>query len=64
MQIHFLFDFLLKINQLLNKELEHKFISEFQENQNIVHKVCRIYTSDQESHNDLFQEITIQLWNA
>ena len=47
-----------------HKELEHKFISEFQENQNIVHKVCRIYTSDQESHNDLFQEITIQLWKA
>jgi RNA polymerase sigma-70 factor (ECF subfamily) len=54
----------LKTNPNLNKELEHKFISEFQENQNIVHKVCRIYTSDQESHNDLFQEITIQLWNA
>ena len=48
----------------LNKELEHKFITEFQENQNIVHKVCRIYTTDQESHNDLFQEITIQLWKA
>lgn len=48
----------------MNKELEHKFITEFQENQNIIHKVCRIYTSDQESHNDLFQEITIQLWQA
>ena len=48
----------------MNKELEHKFISEFQENQNIVHKVCRIYTNDQDSHNDLFQEITIQLWKA
>ncbi|MBP8792214.1 MAG: RNA polymerase sigma factor [Lutibacter sp.] len=48
----------------MNKELEHKFITEFQENQNIIHKVCRIYTSDQDSHNDLFQEITIQLWKA
>jgi RNA polymerase sigma-70 factor (ECF subfamily) len=48
----------------LNKELEHKFISEFQEHQNIIHKVCRIYTADQDSHNDLFQEITIQLWKA
>lgn len=48
----------------MNKELEHKFISEFQENQNIIHKVCRIYTSNQEAHNDLFQEITIQLWKA
>ena len=48
----------------MNKELEHKFISEFQENQNIIHKVCRIYTSNQDAHNDLFQEITIQLWKA
>lgn len=48
----------------MNKELEHKFISEFQENQNIIHKVCRIYTNNQEAHNDLFQEITIQLWKA
>jgi len=48
----------------VNKELEHKFISEFQKNQNIVHKVCRIYTTNQDAHNDLFQEITIQLWKA
>lgn len=48
----------------MTKELENKFIAEFKENQNIIHKVCRIYTSDYESHNDLFQEITIQLWKA
>ena len=27
-----------------------------------MHKVCRIYTTNQDAHNDLFQEITIQLW--
>lgn len=48
----------------MTKDLEHKFIAEFQKNQNIVHKVCRIYTNNQDSHNDLFQEITIQLWKA
>jgi len=48
----------------VTKDLEHKFISEFQKNQNIIHKVCRIYTNNQEAHNDLFQEITIQLWKA
>lgn len=48
----------------MTKELEHQFISEFQQHQNIIHKVCRIYTTDQDSHNDLFQEITIQLWKA
>jgi len=26
--------------------------------------VCTLYTNDRDSHNDLFQEITIQLWKA
>ncbi|TPN85158.1 RNA polymerase sigma factor [Aquimarina algicola] len=48
----------------MNKELEHSFVTHLEQNQNIVHKICRIYTSDPDSHNDLFQEITIQLWKA
>jgi len=48
----------------LEKHLEHKFVKELEDNQNIVHKICRLYTNDQDSHNDLFQEITIQLWKA
>ena len=48
----------------MNKELEHKFVTELETNQNIVHKVCSLYTSDKDAHNDLFQEITIQLWKA
>ncbi|TDQ27787.1 RNA polymerase sigma-70 factor (ECF subfamily) [Tenacibaculum caenipelagi] len=47
---------------LVEKELEDKFLNDFEANQNIVHKVCRIYTTNQDAHNDLFQEITIQLW--
>lgn len=46
----------------MQKDLEAKFLSDFEQNQNIVHKVCRIYTTNQDAHNDLFQEITIQLW--
>ena len=48
----------------MTKELEHSFVTELERHQNIVHKVCRIYTNDRDSHNDLFQEITIQLWKA
>ena len=48
----------------MNKDLEHKFVTELEGNQNIVHKVCSLYTNDRDSHNDLFQEITIQLWKA
>ena len=46
----------------MHKELEKKFLDDFSNNQNIVHKVCRIYTTNQDQHNDLFQEITIQIW--
>lgn len=48
----------------MNKDLEHKFISELETHQNIVHKVCSLYTDNRDAHNDLFQEITIQLWKA
>ncbi len=44
--------------------MEHQFVTDLQSNQNIVHKVCTLYTNDKDSHNDLFQEITIQLWKA
>lgn len=48
----------------MDKELEHSFVTQLEENQNIVHKICRLYTNDRDAHNDLFQEITIQLWKA
>jgi RNA polymerase sigma-70 factor (ECF subfamily) len=48
----------------MSEALEEQFVKLLQENQNIVHKICRLYTYDQDSHNDLFQEITIQLWKA
>ena len=48
----------------MNKELEHNFVALLEQHQNIVHKVCRLYTNNQDAHNDLFQEITIQLWKA
>lgn len=48
----------------MDKKLEHSFVEQLQKHQNIVHKVCRLYTNNQDAHNDLFQEITIQLWRA
>ncbi|MFT4832917.1 MAG: RNA polymerase sigma factor (sigma-70 family) [Psychroserpens sp.] len=48
----------------MTKDQEHQFVSELENNQNIVHKVCSLYTNDRDSHKDLFQEITIQLWRA
>ena len=48
----------------MKKELEHNFVELLEKHQNIVHKVCRLYTNNHDAHNDLFQEITIQLWKA
>ena len=48
----------------MKTHLEEEFISFLKENQRIIHKVCKIYTDNQEDHEDLFQEITIQLWRS
>lgn len=48
----------------MNRNLEQQFVSQLQSNQNIIHKICRLYTDNQDAHKDLFQEITIQLWHA
>jgi RNA polymerase sigma factor (sigma-70 family) len=46
----------------MKSESEALFVQQLKENQNIIHKICRLYTTDSDAHNDLFQEITIQLW--
>lgn len=48
----------------MNAEIEKHFIKELESNQNIIHKVCKSYTTNADDHKDLFQEISIQLWKA
>ena len=48
----------------MGEDLEKSFVQQLRENQNIIHKICRLYTSGADAHKDLFQEITIQLWKA
>lgn len=43
---------------------EHDFVKLLNEHQNIIHKICRLYTKGSAEHNDLFQEISIQLWKS
>ena len=43
---------------------ENKFVDLVDKNQNLIHKICRLYTNSEAEHKDLFQEITIQLWKA
>lgn len=46
------------------KNLELDFVNLLEENQNLIHKICRLYTDEESAHKDLFQEISIQLWKA
>ncbi|MCF6280302.1 MAG: sigma-70 family RNA polymerase sigma factor [Flavobacteriaceae bacterium] len=48
----------------MTKNLEQQFVTQLDQNQNIIHKVCRVYTNNTDAHKDLFQEVTIQLWKA
>jgi RNA polymerase sigma-70 factor, ECF subfamily len=48
----------------MSENIEQLFVKQLKENQNIIHKICRLYTSDEDAHKDLFQEVTIQLWKA
>ncbi|MFY7811500.1 MAG: RNA polymerase subunit sigma-70, partial [Flavobacterium sp.] len=38
----------------MKSDLEKLFVQQLSENQNIVHKICRLYTHNQDAHNDLF----------
>ena len=48
----------------MTKDKEQHFVALLEKHQNIIHKVCRLYTYNYNAHNDFFQEITIQLWRA
>lgn len=43
---------------------ESEFVLLINQNQGIIHKVCRMYCQDVEERPDLFQEIVLQLWRA
>jgi len=46
------------------KSRETEFTDLIETNQGIVHKICRIYCDTPEAHEDLFQEIVLQLWKS
>lgn len=48
----------------MNSELEKTFVDFFKPNQRLIHKICKIYTDNAEDHQDLFQEVTVQLWKS
>lgn len=49
---------------MIPQKQEADFVTLLEENQNIIHKICRLYTQSEAEHKDLFQEISIQLWRS
>lgn len=43
---------------------QNDFLNLVEENQGIMHKICSLYTSTPEDHQDMYQEIVIQLWRS
>ena len=43
---------------------EKKFIHLIKDHQGLIHKVCFMYEQDADAREDLFQEITLQLWKS
>ncbi len=44
--------------------LEQEFISKIEKHKGIIFKISKMYMSEEDDRNDLFQEITYQLWKA
>lgn len=45
-------------------EQEQFFLSLVEQHKQIIYKVCFMYASDDETVNDLFQEVTLNLWKS
>jgi DNA-directed RNA polymerase specialized sigma24 family protein len=43
---------------------ELQFLAIINEHQAIIHKICHLYGESKEDREDLFQEITFQLWKS
>lgn len=50
----------------MEQSVSHKgsFIQLIEENKGIIHKICMMYTSTQADKEDLYQEISLQLWRS
>jgi RNA polymerase sigma-70 factor (ECF subfamily) len=46
------------------EDLEKKFMDHILENEDMIHKICNIYSSSYEERQDLKQEIIYQLWRS
>ena len=43
---------------------KNRFLEQIEENQDIVHKICRLYANNTDNRKDLGQDIICQLWKS
>lgn len=48
----------------MHDPVENEFLTRLYEHQGILHKICFMYASQSMSQEDLYQEITLQLWKS
>jgi RNA polymerase sigma-70 factor (ECF subfamily) len=53
-----------KASTLQARKIEQQFEDQIREHGQLLHKVCRMYTYTEVDHQDLFQDIVVQLWQA
>ena len=49
---------------LTNSTMQPEFERVITENAGTIHKLCRVYTFDQNEYEELFQEMLIQIWRS
>nr|WP_320059030.1 sigma-70 family RNA polymerase sigma factor [uncultured Bacteroides sp.] len=48
----------------MNVNVEREFVSVIKEYERVIYKVCYLYTTKNATLNDLYQEVTLNLWKA
>ncbi len=49
---------------MTDSSLKNKFLSGIELNQNILYKICHLYTNNENDFKDLYQDILFQLWKS
>ena len=49
---------------MIDLPTQDKFISEIDSHQNIIYKICHLYTNNKIDFKDLYQDIVLQLWKS
>ncbi len=55
---------MVKHEKMNNLPIHDKFILEIDEHQNIIYKICHLYTNNTLDFKDLYQDIILQLWKS